>query len=120
MKLLRNRKTKALFPYSESLLKLNHNMEIYDTALDKPAIEDMGVVDLQAPQAGVSQQELESELEAESAPQTDATGIMIGDKSIHDAEKKDLIEYMSIAFNETMPARSTKQELIDKIIELSA
>ena len=115
MKLLRNRKTKALFPYSESLLKLNHNMEVYDTALDKPAIEDMGIIEIAAP--------VVDEDAPQDAPQDKTAApvaIMIGDKPLHEAEKKDLLEYMSIAFNETMPARSTKQELIDKIIELSA
>lgn len=115
MKLLRNRKTKALFPYSEALLKLNNNMEVYDTTFDEPAIEDMGIIEPNAPVVDEDAPQ-DTPQDAPNAP----VAIMIGDKPIEDAEKKDLVEYLSIAFNETMPARSTKQELIDKIIELSA
>lgn len=128
MKMLRNRKTGVLFPFTESLLKLNHNMEVYNTDFDKPAVEDTHLPlapELRNTQA--SEQELphasiqaqEPELPHASAQTSELSKIMIGDKSIYDAEKKDLIEYLHVAFEQTLPARANKQDYINKIIELS-
>lgn len=125
MKLLRNRKTKALYPYSEALLRLNKNMEVYDTSLDQPAIEDMGIIDTYEPKVHEGQEEQQFGLnpyeDAGDQQNQDAGDqpIMIGDKMIGDADKKELVEYLSMAFNETMPVRATKQEIINRIKELS-
>ena len=86
-------------------------MEVYDTTFDKPAIEDMGIIEPAAPVV-----DEDAPQDAPAAP----VAIMIGDKPIEEAEKKELAEYLGIAFDVHMPVRSSKQELIAKIIELSA
>lgn len=117
MKILINRKTKVRFAYSENLLKLNPNMEVYDTALDEPAKEEP----VTAKFISDTDPALKTpEKPKATDPATDQKAIMIGDVSIHDADKKELVEYLEMAFGEKLQVRATKQDHIDRIIELSA
>lgn len=105
MKYLRNRKTGAIFPYSETLERLNRNVEV---------IED------KAPKQERRSKEPVHEPIQEVANDVVADDVVTSDVPGDDASKDELVAFAQNAFGVKLDKRSSVESLRQKVAELVA
>lgn len=112
MKLLRNRKTGALFPFNENLLKLNRNVEVVTDDELPVHVNSQQTADVQQSVDDVQQSADDVQYAQGDKP------LLIGETPIEEATKDELYDFAKAAFGEKLDKRKSETELRRQVTEL--
>lgn len=105
MKVLKNRKTGAVFAYNKQSMKLNSDLIAID--LDAPVVTSV--------QSVVVDGEQEPNVQDADKQSFDSQPIMIGDVPLDKATKAQLVEFAQSAFGHKFGARDTLPQMRETI-----